>query len=613
MIRVGMVGLGKMGLSHVAIVRAHPEVELVAGCDTMGYLTDVLSKHTGLKCYADMDAMLASEQLDAVVISTPSRLHATMVGKALERGLHVFCEKPFVLDVHDGERLAEQAAASNLVTQVGYHYRFVGAFQEAARVVRSGALGTVHHVRAEAYGPVVLRPKGGTWRTAKTEGGGALYDYACHAIDTVNFVAGAPASVSGVVSQGIFSRDVEDEIYCTLHFPGGAQWPVVRELERREPAQDEHQNHGVGYQWPRHRRPPGMPDLSARTARHIARYGARLDRALHHGSDQRGVVLPARRGVLGTDRLLCAEHQGRPHRRREQLQLGAADRPRGGDDPGRKQRRPPGSGAATRTGGRCIELEALAGPPLPMNSAGKMNPSTHAMDRVLFGDNQFFGVNHMSEEKARSQQMRFQDLQAIIDVLDVAYAEGIRTFMCTTYDRVGLICDHFRAHPEKYPDYRFYPCMPYAHKYANAVTEHGMIDALRMFLPQDGAMSAMLKGGMALANKDVAAIMRLLIDAEMKMFHGLQTPVIFMQNVITDLLIGLRFDGCLRYFHDHVRERYGAEPGYITMNLPKLLDVLDRQGIVNPIVCANVNKIGFRMCGGIELYEQAIASRSFVP
>jgi hypothetical protein len=235
------------------------------------------------------------------------------------------------------------------------------------------------------------------------------------------------------------------------------------------------------------------------------------------------------------------------------------------------------------------------------------------MDRVLFGDNQFFGVNHMSEEKARSQQMRFQDLQAIIDVLDAAYQEGIRTFMCTTHDRVSQICDHFRANQDKYPDYQFYPCMPYAHKYANAVTEHGMIDALRMFLPQDGAMSAMLKGGMALANKDVETILRLLVDAEMKMFQGLKTPVIFIQNVITDLLLGLGLNDVFRYFHDHVRERYGAEPGYITMNVPRLLDVLDRLGIDNPIVCANINKIGFRMCGGIELYEKTIAERRFRP
>ena len=235
------------------------------------------------------------------------------------------------------------------------------------------------------------------------------------------------------------------------------------------------------------------------------------------------------------------------------------------------------------------------------------------MDRVLFGDNQFFGVNHMSEEKARAQSMRFQETQAIIDVLDAAYQEGIRTFMCTTHDRVGEICDHFRANKTRYPDYIFYPCMPYAHKYANAVTEHGMIEALRMFLPQDGAIGAMLKGGMALANKDVESIMQLLIDAEMKMFHGLNTPVIFMQNVITDLLLGLGMNGALRMFHDHVRAKYNAEPGFITMNVPRLLDVLDGLGIDNPIVCANINKIGFRMCGGQAEYERVIATRRFRP
>ena len=241
-----------------------------------------------------------------------------------------------------------------------------------------------------------------------------------------------------------------------------------------------------------------------------------------------------------------------------------------------------------------------------------MKPS-NPMDRVLFGDNQFFGVNHMSEEKARSQSMRFQNVSAMIEVLDLAYAAGIRTFMCTTHDRVAEICDHFRAHPERYPDYQFYPCMPYAHKYANAVTEHGMIEALRLFLPQDGAMGAMVKGGLALANKDIDTILRLLIDAEMKMFHGLKTPVIFVQNVITDLLLGLGMKQLLRTFHDHVRQAYGAEPGYITMNVPRLLPVLEELGIQKPVICANINKIGFRMCGGLQAYEALAASGRFRP
>jgi hypothetical protein len=153
--------------------------------------------------------------------------------------------------------------------------------------------------------------------------------------------------------------------------------------------------------------------------------------------------------------------------------------------------------------------------------------------------------------------------------------------------------------------------MPYAHKYANAVTEYGMVEALKQFLPDDGALGAMFKGGVAVARKDVRTLVELLVDAEMKMFQELKTPVIFLQNVVTDLLLGLGFHDALGMFADHVRQRYDAEPGFITMNLPRLLDALDRVGIENPIVCANINKIGFRMCGGIEAYEKTIATRKF--
>ena len=235
------------------------------------------------------------------------------------------------------------------------------------------------------------------------------------------------------------------------------------------------------------------------------------------------------------------------------------------------------------------------------------------MERILFGDNQFFGVNHMSEEKARAQSIKFQDVGAIVDVLDAAYDEGIRVFMCTTHERIRDICDHVRNNPGRYENFQFYPCMPYAYKYANAVTDYGMIGALKRFLPEDGAIGAILKGGMSVARKDLQGLAELLIDAEMKMFDGLRTPVVFLQNVVTDLLLGLGFHEAFRIFAEHVKNRYDAEPGFITMNLPKLLDVLDALAIENPIVCANINKIGFRMCGGVAAYEKMIATRRFRP
>lgn len=233
------------------------------------------------------------------------------------------------------------------------------------------------------------------------------------------------------------------------------------------------------------------------------------------------------------------------------------------------------------------------------------------LDRLLFGDNQFFGINHMSEEKARSQALTFPDTDSIISVLDAAYDEGVQTFMCTTHERIALICDHVRADPDRYRDFTFFPGMPYAHKYANAVTEYGMVGALKRLLPDEGLLDAAMRGGKSLATKDIEGMMTLLIDAEMKMFHGLRTPVIFLQNLVVDLLLGLGFKDAFRIFADHVRDRYGAEPGFITMNLPLLLDNLEVAGVENPIICSNINKIGFRMCGGVEAYEAALRERKF--
>ena len=230
------------------------------------------------------------------------------------------------------------------------------------------------------------------------------------------------------------------------------------------------------------------------------------------------------------------------------------------------------------------------------------------MDNLLFGDNQFFGINHMSEEKARAQAMRFQDINAIMDVLDVAYDAGIRTFMCTTHDRIAQVADIVRSNPDRYPDFKFYPCMPYAHKYANAVTDYGMLGAVQHFMPEGGLLKTALQGGAALATKDVEGIAKILIDAEMKAFAGLKTPVIFIQNVFTDLLLGMGFTRSFRVFHDHIREKYDAEPAFITMNMPACLDALEAEGIENPIICSNINKIGFRMCGGTDAYAKVMES-----
>ena len=219
-VKVGVVGLGKMGLSHFSMVNAHPAVQTVA-CDGTGFMVDLLNKNTNVPVFRDYTEMLEKERPEAVVIATPSRLHAGMVTQALDMGAHVFCEKPFCLDWQDSEALTARAATEGKVAQVGYHYRYVGAFQEVKRLIDAGALGRITHVLAEAYGPVVLRTKRQTWRSQKSEGGGCLYDYAAHPLNLLNWYFGVPDSVSGSVMASVFSEAIDDEVYSTLRWSDG--------------------------------------------------------------------------------------------------------------------------------------------------------------------------------------------------------------------------------------------------------------------------------------------------------------------------------------------------------------------------------------------------------
>lgn len=234
------------------------------------------------------------------------------------------------------------------------------------------------------------------------------------------------------------------------------------------------------------------------------------------------------------------------------------------------------------------------------------------MEKVLFGDNQFFAVNHLSDEKSRAQAIRFKDDSSIIRVLDQAIETGINTFMCTTHDRIGNICNHLRANSEKYRNFKIYPCMPYAHKYANAVTELGIIGTIKQYVPGN-FLSTFTKGGVAYLNKDFIKLMEIFIDAEMKMFKGISTPVIFIQSVIVDLILGLGLNVVFKEYDVYIRKKYNAEPGYITMNMPALLDALNSVGIHNPIIASSINKIGFRMSGGKEIYESYLNEKTFRP
>jgi len=227
MIKAGIIGLGKMGISHAAIVSPHAEAELVAVCDTSSLILDAFKKFTSVNVYSDYVKMIDSEKLDCVVVATPTRFHYPIVKYALEKGIHTFCEKPFSLTTAEGEELVKLANQKWLVNQVGYHNHFIGTFRELKRLLKADILGDIVHFTGEAYGPVVTKEKGGTWRSDPGEGGGCLFDYASHVINLIQEIIGLPVKAKGTLLKKIYSKEVEDAVYSMLTLESGLSGLVL--------------------------------------------------------------------------------------------------------------------------------------------------------------------------------------------------------------------------------------------------------------------------------------------------------------------------------------------------------------------------------------------------
>ena len=221
MIKVALIGAGKMGISHLSILGAHPDVKLVGVCDTSVIVMGALKKYTPFPCYKNFIKMLDREKPDAVFVAVPTKFHYEMVKELLNRKIHVFAEKPFCLNPVQGEELVELANRYNLVNQVGYHNKFIGTFQELKKIIDSGALGEIFHFMGEAYGPVVTKKKESTWRSNPDDGGGCLMDYAAHVIDLINDLLSPVLSAQGTLSKSIYSQKVDDAVYSLLKLESG--------------------------------------------------------------------------------------------------------------------------------------------------------------------------------------------------------------------------------------------------------------------------------------------------------------------------------------------------------------------------------------------------------
>ncbi|MDO1513699.1 hypothetical protein Q2T41_13630 [Maribacter confluentis] len=231
------------------------------------------------------------------------------------------------------------------------------------------------------------------------------------------------------------------------------------------------------------------------------------------------------------------------------------------------------------------------------------------MDKVIFGDNQFFGVNHMSEQTSIKQAQRFRTADDIYRTLEYVNDIGIKSFMFTTHNQLEPVFEKMKKNP-KFDDFKLYPSMPYAHKYAAALVDLGPFEMLSKFTPGNKFLSG-LKGVGSLVSANPIPIMQLLVDSEMKLLKGMNVQGIFLLNIVTDLLIGLGMHDILNEFVKYAKEKYNVKAGFFTMNHVKLHDVLVNElKMEEPIIISNINKIGFRMNPNKFEVEKALAQEN---
>ncbi len=221
-IKLGIIGAGRMGITHYSIINSHPDVEIESVADPSALILTMMSKYLPVKTYKDYNDLLEESNVDAILVCTPPNLHFPIVKKAAEKGIHVFVEKPFTTKYNEASELARLYSGTKLVNQVGYVNRFNDVFVKVKELLDAGLIGKIIRFKSEMFSCTITNnDEGSGWRATRESGGGAVFEMASHAIDLVNFLIGKPDKVTGSSLNQIYSKNVEDIASTSMLYKNG--------------------------------------------------------------------------------------------------------------------------------------------------------------------------------------------------------------------------------------------------------------------------------------------------------------------------------------------------------------------------------------------------------
>ncbi len=222
-LRVGIIGMGRMGITHYSIINTHPHVKIVAVADTTSLSISIMKKYLkGIQVYKDYKDLIKESKPDAILVCTPPNIHKEILLMAAENNIHVFVEKPYTVNYEDAKYLSKLFKDKELVNQVGYVNRFNDIFHYVKKLISNNMIGNIIRFKSEMHSATIIKKDENTgWRSTRESGGGVIYEMSSHAIDLINFFVGKPQKVIGTTASKIYSKNVEDIVSSTIIYDNG--------------------------------------------------------------------------------------------------------------------------------------------------------------------------------------------------------------------------------------------------------------------------------------------------------------------------------------------------------------------------------------------------------
>ncbi len=222
-IKIGIIGMGRMGITHFSIINSHPDIKITAVADPSTLVTTLFKKYIkDVTLYKDYNEMIEKEVLDGILVCTPPNLHFDIIKKASDKNIHIFTEKPFTTSLNEATELASIYEEKQLVNYVGYVNRYNDCFVKAKTFIENNIIGEIVRFKSEMFSCTITKSdEGSGWRATRENGGGAVFEMASHAIDLVNYLIGTPDKIIGTSLNKIFSKHVEDAVSSTFLYKNG--------------------------------------------------------------------------------------------------------------------------------------------------------------------------------------------------------------------------------------------------------------------------------------------------------------------------------------------------------------------------------------------------------